>query len=220
MTERLRSQPGDKKARRQQEDQPITGSYYPCQAGETKQYFWNGIVGAKGHWCIRWTSDQNHLHWLGIIVSSCMSYLITHIRNAELTSYHQTEEFRKIKRRSQSMHPTNLPESFLLESILAERCRCHQEGPWVRVTGQIHLVNYLTYHKTWEMAEQFWVLLPCRSPPGRPLPIKSLALAARVSPRTIHFWVLDKSPLLGPGWGPPFLQQVDAGTTADLSVGN
>ena len=32
MTERLRSQPGDKKAR-QQEDQPITGSYYPCQAG-------------------------------------------------------------------------------------------------------------------------------------------------------------------------------------------
>lgn len=49
MTERLRSQPGDKKAR-QQEDQPITGSYYPCQAGGTKQYFWNGIVGAKGHW--------------------------------------------------------------------------------------------------------------------------------------------------------------------------
>ena len=36
------------------------------------------------------------------------------------------------------------------------------------------------------------------SPPGRPFPIKSLALSAHVSPRTIHFQVLDKSPVLGP----------------------
>ena len=31
----------------------------------------------------------------------------------------------------------------------------------------------------------------------RPFPIKSLALSACVSPQIIHFWVLDKSPLLG-----------------------
>ena len=50
------------------------------------------------------------------------------------------------------------------------------------------------------VAEQFsWVHLPCCSPPGRPFPIKSLALSARVSPRIIHFRVLDKNPLLGPG---------------------
>ena len=33
---------------------------------------------------------------------------------------------------------------------------------------------------------------------GAPFPIKSLALSAHVSPWTIHFWVLDKSPLSGP----------------------
>ena len=54
------------------------------------------------------------------------------------------------------------------------------------------------------VAEQFsWVPLPYCSPPGCPFQIKSLALSADVSPRTIHFRVLDKSPLLGPGRGPP-----------------
>ena len=53
-------------------------------------------------------------------------------------------------------------------------------------------------------AELFsWVLLPYCSPPWCPFPIKSLALSADVSPWTIHFWVLDKSPLSGPGSGPP-----------------
>ena len=37
--------------------------------------------------------------------------------------------------------------------------------------------------------------------PGRPSPIKSLALSAHVSPWTIHFQVLDKSPVSGPGRG-------------------
>ena len=55
-----------------------------------------------------------------------------------------------------------------------------------------------------QAAEQFsWVPLPSCPPPGCPFPIKSLALSAHVSPRTIHFWVLDKSPAPGPGRGPP-----------------
>ena len=71
------------------------------------------------------------------------------------------------------------------------------------------------------VAEQFsWVPLPYCSPPGCPFPIKSLALSAHVSPWTIHFQVLDKSPVSGPGrgspscnsfrpWnGSPFLQQI------------
>ena len=50
------------------------------------------------------------------------------------------------------------------------------------------------------VAELFsWVPLPYCSPPGHPFPIKSLALSAHVSPWTIHFRVLDKSPVLGPG---------------------
>jgi len=57
------------------------------------------------------------------------------------------------------------------------------------------------------MAEQFsWVLSPYCSPPGYPFPIRSLALLAHVSPWAIHFWVLGKSPVSGPGRCPsPFL---------------
>ena len=51
-----------------------------------------------------------------------------------------------------------------------------------------------------------WVPLPYCSPPGCPFPVKSLAVSAHVSPWTIHFRVLDKSPGLGPGRGSPFLQ--------------
>ena len=47
-----------------------------------------------------------------------------------------------------------------------------------------------------------WVSLPYCFPPGCPFPVKSLALSADVSPQTIHFQVLDKSPVSGPGSGP------------------
>ena len=54
------------------------------------------------------------------------------------------------------------------------------------------------------VAELFsWVPLPYCSPPGCPFPIKSLALSAHVSPQTSHFRVTDKSPVSGPGRGPP-----------------
>ena len=54
------------------------------------------------------------------------------------------------------------------------------------------------------VAEQFsWVPLSYCSPPRCPFPVKSLALSAHVSPWTIHFRVLDKSPVSGPGRGPP-----------------
>ena len=50
------------------------------------------------------------------------------------------------------------------------------------------------------VAELFsWVLIPYCSPPRRPFPIKYLALSAHVSPWTIHFRVLNKSPVSGPG---------------------
>ena len=53
------------------------------------------------------------------------------------------------------------------------------------------------------MAEPFsWVPLPYCSPPGCLSPIKSLAFSAHVSSQTINFWVLDKSPVSGPGKGP------------------
>ena len=54
------------------------------------------------------------------------------------------------------------------------------------------------------VAEQFsWVPLSYCSLPGCPFPVKFLALSAHMSPWTIHFWVLDKSPVSSPGRGPP-----------------
>ena len=54
------------------------------------------------------------------------------------------------------------------------------------------------------VTEQFsWVPLPYCSPPGCLFPIKPLALSAHVSSQTIHFWVLDKSLVSGPGRGSP-----------------
>ena len=53
-----------------------------------------------------------------------------------------------------------------------------------------------------------WAPLPYCSPPRSPFPIKSLALSACVSPWTIHFQVLGKSPLSDRRRGFPFLQQL------------
>ena len=63
-------------------------------------------------------------------------------------------------------------------------------------------------------AEQFWVSLPCCSPPGGPFPIKSLALSAHVSPRTIHFRVLV--PVSGPGRDPSSCNKCDSGGDSSL----
>ena len=60
------------------------------------------------------------------------------------------------------------------------------------------------------VAELFsWVPFPSCSPPGCPFPVKSLALSARVSPRTTHFRVLDQSQVSGPGRGSPSCNKVN-----------
>ena len=70
-----------------------------------------------------------------------------------------------------------------------------------------------------------WVPLPSCSPPGHPFPIKPLALSAPGSPRSIHFRVLDKSPVSGPGRGAPSCNSAmaknlpaSAGDTWDVSL--
>ena len=66
--------------------------------------------------------------------------------------------------------------------------------------------NPITIKPMWQ--EQFsWVPLTYCSPPGCPFPVKSLALSAHVSPRTIHFPSVRQEPSFGPWKGSPFLQQ-------------
>ena len=67
------------------------------------------------------------------------------------------------------------------------------------------------------VTEQFsWVPFPSCSLPRCPFPIKPLALSAHVSPRTIYFWVLDKSPVSGPGRGPPSCNRTRYKTLANV----
>ena len=68
-------------------------------------------------------------------------------------------------------------------------------------------------------AEQFsWVPLPYCSPCGCPFPVKSLALSAHVSPGTIHFRVLGKSPVSGPGRGPPSCNSISHFSSSEKNV--
>ena len=128
----------------------------------------------------------------------------------ELISHHQLGESRKVKRRHHMSD--HLPESFSLASILAEQgctTRKYSESEWLAKdnpeTNPVTVKPETAGHVT----EQFsWVPLASCSPPGCPFPIKSLALSAHASPLTIHFRVLDKGPVSGPGRGPPSCNRV------------
>ena len=160
----------------------------------------------------RGNTDWNRPPWPGTTVTTCMSYLKQDalVRNVELTSYHQLEEFRKGQKEigdsSPYVLPTSQNPSHWNPSWLSDVCttRRDPESEWLArdnlETNPITIKPETANHMT---EQSSWVPLPSCSPPGRPFPIKSLALSARVSPRTIHFRVLDKSPLLGPGRGPP-----------------
>ena len=52
---------------------------------------------------------------------SCLKQEVL-VRNEELTNYYQLEEFGKGQKERGDASPTNLPELFLLEFILAGRC--------------------------------------------------------------------------------------------------
>ena len=98
----------------------------------------------------------------------------------------------------------HLPEAFSLASILAEWChlgttRKDSESEWLAKDNPETNPTTIKPKTVSHVAELFsWFPLPCC-----PFPIKSPALSAHESPWTIHFWVLDKSPVSGPGRGPP-----------------
>ena len=102
-------------------------------------------------------------------------------------------------------YPTDLPESSLLKSILAEECVCHQERPWIRMIGQRPPRNKSHHHKTRDCKpHNIWVVFSSLAFllfPWALLPNKLSCFAVCVYSLTIHFWVLDKSPLSSP-WSP------------------
>ena len=82
--------------------------------------------------------------------------------------------------------------------------RTLSQNDWLMTTNPITIKPVTAS----QVAELFsWVPFPSCSPPGCPFPVKSLALSARVSPRTTHFRVLETEPSFWPWKGFPFLQQ-------------
>ena len=123
----------------------------------------------------------------------------------ELISHHQPEEFGKGQKETPRVCPLpRIPLASIHHGWAMRAPPGKTELEWLAKdnpeTNPITIQSETASH----VAEQFsWVPLPYCSPPGCPFPIKSLALSAHMSPRTIHFQVLDRSPVSGPGRGPP-----------------
>ena len=151
-------------------------------------------------------TDWNCLLWLGTTVTTCTTNFTTGGHSKE----HRTNKpptTRRIWERSKrdtvcpttSQNPSCWRPSWL-SNAWATRKDSESEG----LAKDSLKTNPITIKSETAsyVAEQFsWVPLPYCSLPGCPFPIKSLALSAHVSPHTIHFQVLDKSP--DPGKGVP-----------------
>ena len=137
---------------------------------------------------------SNHLLELSQIRSP-----VKECRTNKLPLTGRIQERSKGERRLQPICPTKLPESFSLESILADWCVHHQKGPWVRMTGQKQTLLPLTR----DCEPHGRVPLSCCSLPGCPFPMQSPALLAHVSSDNSFLSVRQK-PTLGPWKGSHF----------------
>ena len=154
---------------------------------------------------VRGTTDHNGPPWPSKTIVTCMNCLAQEIlvRNAELTSYQQPEEFRKGQKKRGDANPNVLPTSQnpscwnLSWLSNAHNTRKDPESQWLPRDNLETNSIIIKPETVSSMTDQFsWVPSSCFSLPWYPFLIKSLTLWARVSPRTIHSWVLNET--LGP----------------------
>ena len=133
-------------------------------------------------------------------------------RTNNLTLSRRLWERSKRERRWQSICPTNLPESFSLESILSEWCVHHQEGPWIRVIGQKQLKKLPSYLKTQDCEPHGRAVLLCfpnlQLSAWAPLPNKLSCFVRTCVSSDNAFLSIRKEPTLGPWKWVPFLATV------------
>ena len=151
---------------------------------------------------VRGTTDKNYPLWPGKIVTTCMIYLTTGGPSKEhkTNKLPPTGRIRKSskgeRKRQRIVLPTSQNISCWNPLWLSNACATRKD--WVRMIGQRQPRNEFHYHKTQDGEPRgralLLVPLPCCSLPRHPFPIRSLDLSACVSPWTIHFRVLDKSP--------------------------
>ena len=122
----------------------------------------------------------------------------------ELISHHQPEEFEKGQKKTAHVWP---PPRILLIGIhlgwviRAPPGRTLSKNDWPKTTQKLMPSPWNPRLRvTWQSSSPGfpYLLLSAQVP----FPIASLVLPACVSPWTIVFQVLDKSPLWGPGRGP------------------
>ena len=163
--------------------------------------FW--IVLLSFHWFLLLLEET---HWLKPpTLARHQGYFMTGGPSKEL-SHHLLKELRRGQKETPCVLP---PLRFLLDGFhlgWADACMTRKDSvsEWLaKDNPEINLIT-ITPENVSHVAKQFsWVALPSCSLPRHPFPIKSLALSAWVSPWTVHFRMLDKSPLLGPEKGPP-----------------
>ena len=176
--------------------------------------FLYNLCGRLGIWYQVGCSVMGNRYWNhppcpDTIVTICVSYFT----NGDPSKQHGTNKPPPISRiweRSKGCHVSyHLPESFWLESILAEWCwatrKEEPESEWLArdnlETNPITINSETVSH----LAEQFsWLPLPSCFQPGLPFPIKSLALKhmcllgqfiSECYTRA-QFWALEGVPLL------------------------
>ena len=111
--------------------------------------WWESLCGNPGFQrrnFVGGNTGWNHPPWPGKIVATCMSYLTAggpgnKCGTNKISPARRIQERSKGERRCQSICPTNLSESSLLEIILTEQCMHHQEWPWISMSGQIQPRN-------------------------------------------------------------------------------
>ena len=154
---------------------------------------------------VRGNTGWNHSSWPDTIVTICMSYFTTGDPGKEHRTNKTSPTGRIWERSKGDPSPYVLPtsqKSSSLESILAVVCaiRKDADSEWnAKENPKTNPIIIKPKTESHVAKQSSWVPLPSCSSPMFPFPIKSLALSARVSPQTIYFEGLDKSPLLGPG---------------------
>ena len=108
----------------------------------------------------------------------------------------------KGERRCQSTCPTTSQNPPHWNVSWLSNTRKGPESEWLaRDSPEINHITTKPEAVSHVAEQSSWVALPCSSLPWHSFPVKSLAFSACMSPWTIHFWVLNTSPLSGPGRG-------------------
>ena len=174
------------------------------------------LFSLGNHWLKRTTltRDDNNLPWMSFSQQEVLT------RNTELTSWRNSGGAKCMEET-----PNNLPETFALESILADRCTCHWKGSWARqCKGQVRWLARdkpetnpipIKSESVSHVAEQFsWVPLPDCSLPRYPFSIVLCFISRYVSLDNSFLSVrqeptLKSKPAFRAWKGFPFLQHYD-----------